>query len=411
MEIKKETFSQQAKVFFQRVNKGEEPDTILKEMSKEFLIPFSDGENITYIFIDNENSNYVELKTSFNNKNTKMLKYRDTNIYYLTFSYKNNEIDNTEYIFEVFKNKNSKLIRDRFNKNISLDKERKNIVRTAESKLPTIQIITGLAPDEERSKNLKRNFLIYLPPEYFINKDKRYPVLYMQDGQNIYDSATSNYGGWKVDTIATRLINRGEIEPIIIVGIENSSKRKEEYVGFATLYTFDPTGYEEYIKEAKELNTNYVNFVVNKVKPLIDASYRTLPDRENTAIAGSSFGAGISLYIGLKYSDIFSKIAALSYGSYNPNVSQWKEKPFWITKYLADNLIKTKEKMKIYLDCGKLDLDYTFYPRVIELYEEFKKIGYKDNEDILFILDEKRGHNEKAWAERGEIYLKFLFGK
>lgn len=404
-------FSNSAKLFFEKVDKGENPEQILLEISKDILLPFTDGKKITYIYIDRNNSKKIELKVSFNKNNYSMKKYKNTNIFYLTFSYKNNKIDNTTYIFEVFEEKGSKLEKDPFNKNITMDRGRTNIVRTYESLLPTIQQWRKISPDSIESSHLKRDILVYLPPKYFLEKDKYYPVFYMQDGQNIFDSQTSNFGGWKVDTIATKLINENKIEPIIIVGIENSPKRKEEYVGFATLYTFDTKGYEEYIKESSTLNSNYVNFVINKVKSLIDSNYRTKKDRENTAIGGSSFGAGISLYIGFKHSDIFSKIAALSYGSYNPGHSQWKEKPFWITQYLLDKVVKREKPIKVYLDCGKLDLDSVFYPRAVELYEGLKKIGFKDEVDIKFILDEKRGHNEKAWAERGEDYLLFLFGK
>ncbi len=410
--IKKDNnFSENAKIFFENIDNGENPENFILELSKKELIPFTDGSKITYIFLNKENFKEINLKTSFGKSPYKMKRYKNSDIFYLTFSYSKNEIDNTTYIFEVNNGKTTKIKKDPYNKNVIIDRTRTNIVRTKESLLPTIQQWRNLVPDGELSKNLKRDIFVYLPPKYFIEKDKSYPVLYMQDGQNIFDSEASNFGGWKVDTIATKLINNNEIEPIIIVGIENSPKRKEEYVGFSTLYTFDTTGYEDYIKEAKELNENYVNFVINKVKPLIDSNYRTKVDRDNTGIAGSSFGAGISLYIGFKHNDIFSKIAALSYGSYNPNVSQWKEKPFWITKYLLDNVVNTKFSMKVYLDCGKLDLDNTFYPRAVELYEGLKKIGFRDNNDILFILDEKRGHNEKAWADRGEYYLKFLFGK
>ncbi len=376
------------------------------------VYPSIEGDLVTFIYFDTgKSATSVSLTSPINNfaTNDYLFQYKKTPVYFKSYRYK--DIDSVPYYFTLNDGKNLTIKKDVYNKNITLDKLRSNVVRIPGSNKPAIQAVFKIRPDIISTKIVERDIYIYLPPSYFNDSDKKYPVLYMQDGQNIFDTPTANYGGWKIDTKATELINSNAIPELIIVGIENTSKRKEEYVGFSTLYKHNQTGKEEYITESKQFSDNYVDFIVHKVKPLIDTQYRTLSDRENTAIAGSSFGAGVSLYIGYSYPEIFSKIGALSYGNYNPNVGQWSDRPFWITEYLLDKVITKKQDLQIYLDCGKLDVDAIFHTQAIIMNEGLQKIGFTSNKDLLFILDEKRGHNEKAWAERMEQFLLFFYGK
>lgn len=236
-----------------------------------------------------------------------------------------------------------------------------------------IERICSMQPDGISSEELSRDVYIYLPPQYFSEPDRRFPVLYMHDAQNLFDRESSNYGGWKIDSKASELILNKEIEPLIIVGAENTSFRALEYAGFSALYKHSQNGKEDFVKKAASYSSNYRDFIINKLKPLIDEKYRTLSDRENTAVAGSSFGAGISFYIGYKHDEVFGMIGALSFGNYNKNVSQWNEKPFNAAEYLIDNIVTEKKKFKIYLDCGMLDVDEIFYPEAVKMYEHLKK--------------------------------------
>lgn len=260
------------------------------------------------------------------------------------------------------------------------------------------------------TQGLEREISVWLPDDYENGGDRRYPVLYMHDGQNIWDDPAAPYGGWKMDTIAGECIARGEIEPIIIVGIGNTHKRNEEYVGFAAYYQHDPGTRNSYVTEAAVYTAQYASFVVDVVKPLIDRNYRTKPERECTALAGSSFGAGISYYTGFTYQKIFGKLAGLSYGCYNPAMKEWHERPFWVTAYLLDRVIKKDLPMQLYLDCGKLDLDEPFYPRAQELYQGLRAKGFTGEDELLFVTDAERGHTEAAWAARAGMVLRFLFG-
>ena len=136
---------------------------------------------------------------------------------------------------------------------------------------------------------LPREISVWLPPGYATDINSRYPVLYMQDGQNLFDPATSAFGiDWRLDETADSLIRNGTIKPIIIVGLANTRWRSAEYAD-------NDTGYA------------YMRFVVKTVKPFIDYAYRTLKDPENTAVGGSSLGALISFMLGWNYPDVFQK--------------------------------------------------------------------------------------------------------
>ncbi len=236
--------------------------------------------------------------------------------------------------------------------------------------------------------NNKRDVIIYLPPDYE-SSDNRYPVLYMHDGQNLFNASTSFIGvEWNADESAQELILKGEIEPIIIVGIYNNSDRLNE---------FSPWKDGSYGGGKGDL---YVDFIVKTLKPFIDKEFRTLPDRENTAIAGSSMGGLISLYAGIKYQDVFSKIGVMS-----PSV-------FFANKELLrfSNESGIKSSLKIYLDMGTAEgsnpqIHLDNFRELVNVLKE------KDTLSLKVIEDKGAVHNESAWAKRFPELLKFFFGK
>ena len=141
--------------------------------------------------------------------------------------------------------------------------------------------------------NRKRRIWIYLPADYQQRKKKKYPVIYMHDGQNLFNEATSGFGEWGVDEYLDSLFKK-EKNKSIIIGIDNGQdKRMNEY----NPYTFQQFGKGE--------GNKYVDFLVQTLKPYIDKRFHTLPDKKNTFIAGSSMGGLISLYAVLKYPEIF----------------------------------------------------------------------------------------------------------
>jgi predicted alpha/beta superfamily hydrolase len=145
----------------------------------------------------------------------------------------------------------------------------------------------------------KRQLRLYLPPGY-ATSGKRYPVLYMHDGQNLFDSATAYSGEWKVDETLDALARDGKLE-LIVVGIDNGQDKRLTELNAWTHPKFG---------EAE--GRQYMDFIVNTVKPIIDRDYRTLPDRANTAVMGSSMGGLISHYAINQYPDVFSKAGVFS---------------------------------------------------------------------------------------------------
>ena len=153
---------------------------------------------------------------------------------------------------------------------------------------------------------LERRIWVYLPPTYDEEPERRFPVLYMHDGQNVFDGATSYIAGkeWEADETAERLIEEGRIEPLIIVAVDHAGvARVEEYTP-----TADRRGRGGKVDQ-------YGRMLVEELKPWVDETFRTRPGREDTGIAGSSYGGLASVWVGLTHADVFGKIAALSTSS------------------------------------------------------------------------------------------------
>jgi len=244
--------------------------------------------------------------------------------------------------------------------------------------------------------NNNRNIIVYLPPGYDAKKKQRYPVFYMHDGQNLFDGATSFISGqeWRVDEAAESLINERKIEPLIIVGVYNTgTERVNEYTPAA-----DP----KYKGGKGDL---YGRFLVEELKPFIDKTYRTKPDAQHTGLGGSSLGGLISLYLGLKYPTVFTKIAVVS-----PSV-WWADNN--IVRF-AENQSR-KPPLRIWLDVGtKEGRDATQAKAVADtrlLKEALIKKHWKEGKDLKYFEAQAAEHNEKAWAARTPDILQFLFPK
>jgi predicted alpha/beta superfamily hydrolase len=235
----------------------------------------------------------------------------------------------------------------------------------------------------------KHDFIVYLPPRYDAQPDRRYPVLYMQDGQNLFDPDTcfsqGNY--WHMGETADHLIGTGEIEPLIIVGIYNTGEhRVDEYTPV----------------EDKRLGGGqadaYGQMLVEELKPFVDRTYRTLPGVENCGLGGSSLGGLVTLYLGLRYTWVFSKLAVMS-----PSV-WWRNRA--ILKTVAQ--IKRKPELKIWLDIGTRESQRAL-PDAHELELALVKKGWVRGQDLSYLEVPDAEHNEAAWAQRVAPMLKFLF--
>lgn len=230
--------------------------------------------------------------------------------------------------------------------------------------------------------NHARDVIVWLPPSYSKNPRKHYPVLYMHDGQNIFDPSTA-FGGydWRVDEVADSLMKLKQIEEIIIVGIYNSPDRLPEY-------------------SDSPLGTAYLNFVVNVLKPKIDSTYRTKPGKEHTGIMGSSLGGLSSLLFVWKRPDVFGMAGCVSSSFWYDDERTLRE----VREYSGH-----KKNIRIYLDCGGREKELiSGYKRMVEI---LKQKGYSKGKDLEYTLDTKGTHNEYYWAKRVWRPLMFMYGK
>lgn len=237
-----------------------------------------------------------------------------------------------------------------------------------------------------------RSVLVYLPPGYGEDPHKRYPVLYMHDGQNLI-RAEDAFGGiaWGVDVTAQNLILAGEIEPLIIVGIYNSGKhRVDEYTHVKS--------------EAGKMRGHggkadfYGRMIIEELKPFIDREYLTRPEREFTGLGGSSLGGLVSLYLGFKRPDVFSRLAVMS-----PSV-------WWANNQIIRDVARTAERLplRIWLDIGKREGSRIKH-QVRALREILLANGWTLNLDFAYAEIPDARHEEAAWAARFDSVLKFLY--
>jgi predicted alpha/beta superfamily hydrolase len=236
-----------------------------------------------------------------------------------------------------------------------------------------------------------RNLLIYLPPQYEERSDERCPVLYLHDGQNLFDAATA-FGNqeWGVDEAAEELIAAGEIEPLIIVGIYNAGEQRlDEYT-----HVRNRKGQGGHARR-------HAQFVVEELKPFIDSTYRTRPDAANTGLGGSSLGGLVTLYMGLHHPEIFGKLISMS-----PSV-------WWARRAILREIRKARGKFdqKIWLDVGTCEGDEpeSCVRNVRDLRDALILRGWEVDSDLKFVEDEGAGHDENAWGVRIREALKFLF--
>lgn len=261
-----------------------------------------------------------------------------------------------------------------------------------------------------------RTIDIWLPEGY--TNTKKYGVLYMHDGQMLFDASTTwNKQEWGVDETLTALINSKEIEAVIVVGIwNNGAKRHPEYFPqkpFEAMNERDTSWLTASLKDAgritedfKSISDAYLSFIVNELKPWVDKTFSTLPDREHTFIAGSSMGGLISIYALCEYPNLFGGAACLSthwpgafHGDGNPI-------PRYFNDYLKSNLPKPG-KHKIYFDFGTATLDALYPPLQADVDKIMRQKKYTERHWRTERF-EGADHSENAWRERLSIPFSFL---
>jgi predicted alpha/beta superfamily hydrolase len=240
----------------------------------------------------------------------------------------------------------------------------------------------------------RRDVLVYLPRGYWRLSRRRYPVLYLHDGQNVFDAATSFSGvEWSMDETAERLIKENLIEPLIIVAVAN--------IGEARIHEYAPTrgvidAKAKRKKRSKGLARKYGHFLINELKPYIDRKYRTKPDAEFTGLGGSSLGGLATLAIGILYPHAFSRLMVMS-----PSI-WWDD----FAIYRLVDSIEQKPPVKIWLDTGTAEPGWE---QARELLKRLVEKGWKLPKDLQYMEAQFADHSEAAWAARVEPALQFLF--
>jgi len=258
---------------------------------------------------------------------------------------------------------------------------------------------------------------VYLPAAYPAHPDRRFPVLYLHDGQNVLSTAGPNvafgWGNWELDLTADRLIRERKMRPIIIVAVDNlGSARMTEYSGHHVAGTTQSGGYDA-----------YSSFLMREMKPYIDKKYRTQPDAAHTGVMGSSLGGLCSAALAWEHPEIFGNAASLS-GSF-----------FFDDKHFLEELLKKAQgppkPVKFYFDSGSVDFTGGDDGRKLTaaVVAQLRRIGWRD--DLLYYDDahpltpeqlagsglrrdkwkeaQTSQHNEFYWRQRAWRPLTFLF--
>jgi predicted alpha/beta superfamily hydrolase len=230
---------------------------------------------------------------------------------------------------------------------------------------------------------------VYVPVQYMEDEERRFPVLYLHDGQNLFDGRTSYIAGktWRAHVTADRLNEEGRIEPMILVGVANTGVRR--------MAEYTPT--RDYRMGGGE-GQSYGRLLVEELKPSIDRLYRTLPGAANTGVGGSSLGGLISLYLGFEYPEIFGKVAVMS-------PSLWWDRRS-VLKLVAEK--QPKPELRIWLDIGTAE--GARHVRDTEMLRQLLvKRGWQGGTDLATVIAEGAMHDEESWARRFGDMLKFLF--
>jgi hypothetical protein len=244
---------------------------------------------------------------------------------------------------------------------------------------------------------------VWLPPDYDEDPARRYPVLYLHDGQNCFTPEDSAFGvAWEVQHALRRAVATGEARPAILVGVWNVERLR--------VMEYRPARPFHYLSEyartritagmgGMPLSDAYLAFLVGELKPFIDATYRTRPERDDTFIMGSSMGGLISLYALCEYPSVFGGAACLS--------THWPAVEGVIDLYLRDAL-PTPRAHRLYFDHGTETLDALYAPGQAEVDGVMDAAGYGRGRDWVTVTFPGAAHFEQDWQERVHIPLRFL---
>lgn len=248
-----------------------------------------------------------------------------------------------------------------------------------------------------------RHLDIWLPPEYGQRDGARYPVLYMHDGQNLFDDRIS-FGGvsWGIDRAMTQLIGGGRVRPTVVVGIWNSETRWRDYM---PQKPYESPAFNRHRKVflkntgGPSISDAYLRFMVEELKPFVDAHYNTLPGQGDTFVMGSSMGGLVSLYAASEYPHVFGGAGCLS--------THWPIGGMELVDEMARGL-PDPAAHRLYFDFGTETLDSLYEPFQRRMDEHLHRAGYSENKNWVTRTFDGAEHSERSWRERVHIPLEFL---
>jgi predicted alpha/beta superfamily hydrolase len=240
---------------------------------------------------------------------------------------------------------------------------------------------------------LARDVQVYLPPRHDRDAALRYPVLYLQDGQNVFDAAAVGME-WQVDETAELLIRSGELSPLIVVAVSNTEARTDEYT---------PTFVDRTLPDGMKVRGGgkaslYARFLVEELKPFIDRTYRTRVEATSTAVGGASHGGLVSLYLALEHPEAFGHALVMS-----PSA-------MWDDDVLIERVraLPRKLPVRLWVDTGLLE-----HPGMVSAARRLRDAlvakGWHEGRDLRFVEQPEGGHDEISWASRMPEALQFLW--
>lgn len=275
---------------------------------------------------------------------------------------------------------------------------------------PAVTLTLRVTGTVERLTPLDSKFVdrravdVWLPPSYFTmeGRERRHPVLYVHDGQNVFDPAASFIGvDWGIDETMTRLIGERRIPEVIVVAIWNTPKRLSEYMPQRAIESVVESELNDMFKTVRQkpLGDAYLKYLVTELKPAIDARYRTMPDRANTSVMGSSMGGLISLSAICEYPEVFGGAACLS--------TAWTAAGGVTTRNLRQSL-PDPGTHRIYFDYGAETKDGRYEPLQEAVDRQMKDASYTAGTNWITKAFPGEEHSERAWRKRVHEPLEFL---
>ena len=280
-------------------------------------------------------------------------------------------------------------------------------------------------PDLDGGAAGKMTVWVWLPPGYDTANGRHYPVLYMHDGQNLFDRALTKFDQeWGIDEAIPRMAARGDLRQWIVVGVQSPRSRYDTLFP-AKLMPFLSPEFQQRVRTLDSgdpkggLNSAaYLDFLVNRIKPRIDRSFRTLPTRSDTAVMGSSMGGLMAFYAMAEYPQVFGQAACLSMhvalgdptakGVDHAALAGEVTEAF--RRYLATSAMRPATN-RLYIDHGDKTLDGSYAPYTDKLVPMLHSLGWRDGPNFEFRTFAGAEHNETAWRQRIDIPLAFIDAK